>query len=73
MRIVIDRARCAGHARCNAVAPELFELDDEGYIASDGFDVPAGQEKRAYNGARACPERVIRTVGNPDGADWPPA
>jgi ferredoxin len=73
MKIEVDRSRCAGHARCNAVAPQLYKLDDEGYIATASFEVPAGMEKLAHNGARACPERVIRTVGYPDGADWQPA
>lgn len=59
MKIRIDRARCTGNARCWAVAPDLYPLDEEGYIASDGFDVPAGQEDLARRGARACPERVI--------------
>ena len=62
MKIVIDRANCVGHARCAAVAPDLYTLDAEGYIAIDGFDVPAGQEALAQRGARACPERVIKVV-----------
>jgi ferredoxin len=59
MRIKIDRSRCAGHARCAAVAPALFTLDGEGYIASEGFDVPQGEEVLAKRAARACPERII--------------
>lgn len=59
IRIKIERSRCAGHARCAAVAPALFALDSEGYIASEGFDVPEGQEALAKRGARACPERII--------------
>lgn len=67
MRIAIDRARCAGHARCAAVAPDLYRLDDNGYIAIDGLDVPAGLEALAHRGARACPERIItiRDENNP--------
>jgi len=62
VKIRIDRARCTGNARCWAVAPELYPLDDEGYINSDGFDVPLGQEDLARRGARACPERVIEVT-----------
>ena len=62
MKIVIDRSRCTGHARCAAIDPELYILDDDGYIASDGFDVPEGKEASAKRGARACPERVISVV-----------
>lgn len=62
MKITIDRANCVGHARCAAIAPDLYVLDTEGYIAIDGFDVPEGQEALAQRGARACPERVIKVV-----------
>jgi ferredoxin len=62
MKIRIDKARCVGHARCAAVAPEIFELDDDGYIAIEEVDVPPGKEDIARRGARACPERVITIV-----------
>jgi len=62
MKIRIDRQRCVGNARCWAIAADLYPLDDEGYIATEGFEVPAGQEALARRGARACPERVIEVV-----------
>jgi ferredoxin len=31
LRVRIDRERCQGHARCFALAPELFELDQFGH------------------------------------------
>lgn len=62
VKIRIDKARCVGNARCWAIAPDLYPLDDEGYIATEGFAVPAGQEPAARRGARACPERVIEIV-----------
>ena len=63
MKIRIDKQRCVGNARCWAVAPELYPLDDEGYIAIETIEAPAGQEELARRGARACPERVIEIVG----------
>jgi ferredoxin len=59
MRIKINQASCQGHARCNAVAGDLYKLNDQGYIDSEGFDVPPGMESLARKGAHACPERVI--------------
>jgi ferredoxin len=41
------------------VAPELFPLDDNGYISVEEIDVPPGQEALARRGALACPERII--------------
>jgi len=59
MRIKIDKKACVGNARCNAVAGELYPLDDNGYIAVEEIEVPAGMEQLARRGARACPERII--------------
>lgn len=62
MKIRIDKERCVGNARCWAIAPDLYPLDDDGYIATEGFEVPAGQEELAQRAARACPERIIQIV-----------
>lgn len=59
MKLLINRAACAGNARCAAVSEELFPLDDDGYIAVDEVIVPPGMEDLARRGARACPERII--------------
>ena len=59
MKIRIEKAGCVGNARCAAVAPDIYKLDDDGYIAVEEIDVPEGQEALARRGARACPERII--------------
>jgi ferredoxin len=59
VKIHIKKSACVGHARCAAVAPQLFELDDGGYIAREEIEVPPGMEELARRGARACPERII--------------
>jgi ferredoxin len=59
MKIRIEKSKCVGNARCAAIAADLYPLDDDGYINTEGFDVPAGEEHRARRGARACPERII--------------
>lgn len=59
VKIRIDKKSCVGNARCAAVSPELFPLDEDGYIAVEEIEVPAGMEALARRGARACPERII--------------
>jgi len=73
MKIRIEKSACVGNARCAAVSEALFPLDDDGYIAIEAFDVPAGQEKAAKNGARACPERIIFVEEDDGTISWPPA
>ena len=63
LKICVDASLCSGHARCAAIAPDIFRLDDNGYCASDGDDVPDGREDAARRGARACPERAIALAG----------
>jgi ferredoxin len=65
MKIRIDRAACVGNARCAAVAPELFPLDENGYIEVAEIDVPPGKEEDARRGAAACPERIILIEEDP--------
>ncbi|MGD9794223.1 MAG: ferredoxin [Acidimicrobiia bacterium] len=63
MKINVNRAACSGHGRCAALAPEVYELDDNGYNSRDGeFEVPAGLEAAARLGADNCPERCITVV-----------
>lgn len=66
MRIGVKPNTCQGHARCYALAPEIFQLDDAGYILPDDIDVPAGQETVALRGVRSCPERALFVIDQPD-------
>ena len=60
LMLITEAERCSGHARCNALAPELFELDERGYTAlPPRLGVPADLEAAARTGAESCPERVF--------------
>jgi ferredoxin len=60
MRVHVDPARCQGHNRCYAIAPELFEVDDEGNASelNDGV-VPEALEEKARLAVANCPEYAI--------------
>ncbi|BFM07768.1 ferredoxin [Halioxenophilus aromaticivorans] len=62
MKIRIDKDACVGNARCYAISEELFELNDEGYIAVTEVEVPPELEGLARRGARACPEKIIQII-----------
>lgn len=59
MIIKVDSALCAGHARCNAVAPEVYELDDDGFCDGTRLRVVPEFAETARLGAANCPERAI--------------
>jgi ferredoxin len=60
MELHIDADRCTGHGRCYALAPALFEPDDEGHgsLLHDG-EVPPGHDDEARRAVNNCPERAI--------------
>jgi ferredoxin len=62
MRIKIDDDRCTGHGRCYALAPEVFEPDDEGHSIVLHVEVPPELEAKARLGVDNCPEQAISIV-----------
>ena len=62
MRIEVDHEVCSGHGRCWTLAPEVFEMDDDGYCSSTSIDVPPHLEEQALKGVKGCPERAIRVA-----------
>ncbi|HRW37295.1 MAG: ferredoxin [Acidimicrobiales bacterium] len=60
MRIAYDREKCQGHGRCYALAPELFDADDEGYaIVLVSGELTDEQLAGAQLAADNCPEYAL--------------
>lgn len=60
LKVVVDRSRCEGHARCMQEAPEVFDLDDiDNYaLVIEGANLEDNRE--AIDMAiLACPERAL--------------
>jgi ferredoxin len=55
----LDRSKCSGHARCNALAPDVYPVDDDGYCAISEVEVAPEREQAASDGAANCPERAL--------------
>jgi ferredoxin len=63
MKLAVDEEKCQGHARCYALAPDLFAVDDYGQssVVGDGT-VPPGREEAARLAIANCPELAISEV-----------
>jgi ferredoxin len=63
LRVHVDPDKCQGHARCKALAPELFELDEYGnaHESGDGI-VPPGLQDKAWLAKSNCPEIAIEVI-----------
>jgi ferredoxin len=60
VRVVVNADRCQGHARCHALVPELFDVDDYGQssVRGDGT-VPTELVERVRLAVANCPEIAI--------------
>jgi ferredoxin len=65
VRIVVDRPRCEGHGMCEAQAPAVFALDEDGEVQSPflSADLPDDLESEADRGVTACPVAALGLVG----------
>ena len=60
MKIVLDAERCTGHGRCYALAPEVYDADDDGHcVLRITGDVPDDLADRARTAAANCPELAL--------------
>jgi ferredoxin len=50
----IDENACAAHGDCEAIAPEIFRVDDVAVVIADGPD------ELMLEAARICPAVAIR-------------
>ena len=64
MKINYDRSLCCGHNRCYSLAPEIWDVDDEGYaILRIEGEIPAELTEKAQLTADNCPEYAIKIEG----------
>ena len=68
IKVTVDVQGCVGHARCEAVAPEVYVLNDDGFNVTACKYVSDDLKAQAQRGARACPERII-TVEDVDDSE----
>jgi ferredoxin len=62
MRIRVNPDKCQGHARCFALAPELFAVDDYGQASVTVDEVPPDLFDKADLAIANCPEYAIEVV-----------
>ena len=67
-RVMVDRERCFGFARCIEEVPEVFSLDAEN--KSKPAELGGIPLQRVIDAAWACPRQAISVIGD-DGVELP--
>ena len=59
MRIEVDFDLCESNALCEAMAPEVFELDDDDYLQLKTEETSPENEGDVRRAVAACPRAAI--------------
>jgi len=59
IRVQVDNELCVGTGICEATAPDLFEIGDDGISHVLKDDVPAELVAAARKAAEDCPTRAL--------------
>jgi ferredoxin/predicted GNAT family acetyltransferase len=64
MRVLVDRDRCVGSGTCEALAPDVFEVDDDGVLVVLREEPADGEEPDVRDAVTACPTRALSLDGS---------
>lgn len=59
MKVEVDKDVCIGCGLCPSIAPDLFEMGDDGKAHTITSDVPAGLQDEAKESESSCPVNAI--------------
>ena len=59
MRVEADRELCESNAVCVGIAPNVFELGDDGLARTLVDEVPPGRENAVREAVTLCPKAAL--------------
>ncbi len=62
MKIKVDFDLCESNAMCEALAPDVFELDDDDFLQLNTDEVTDENQQRVQQAVAACPRAAISIV-----------
>ncbi|WP_435061951.1 ferredoxin [Amycolatopsis thermoflava] len=60
MEIIVDRAKCTSLGICESLAPDVFEVDDNGELVLKAETVPDGLRDDVEAAIAGCPTEALR-------------
>jgi len=63
MRVVVDSDKCTGLGLCESIAPDFFEVQDDGSLELLRSDVEDKQRATLEEAVRSCPTEALKLVG----------
>ena len=63
MRIIVDFDLCQGHANCMGEAPEVFQVDDQGFLEILQEEPPEELREAVELAVQYCPTSALSLEG----------
>jgi len=63
MKITIDTDKCTGHGVCESLAPEIFEVGDEGIVHLLTESLTDDMRSRLEEAVAECPTQALSLEG----------
>lgn len=60
MKIIVDRTKCTGLGICESLAPDKFEIDDDGALVLLSDTVTDDERDEVEAAIAACPTEALR-------------
>lgn len=59
MRVVVDRDKCTGLGLCESIAPDFFEVDDDGELNLLREEGESAERPSLEEAVRSCPTEAL--------------
>ncbi len=60
MKIVVDFDLCRGHGECEGEAPEVFQVDDKGFLTVLQENPPEALREKVERAVKYCPTMALK-------------
>jgi ferredoxin len=60
MKVIVDFAKCTGLGICESIAPELFEVNDNGELVLLRADIADDELESVEEAVAGCPTEALR-------------
>lgn len=61
-KVKVNKDACIGCGACQAIVPDVFEMNDEGYAEAIPGDIPEELENDVIDALEGCPTSAIEEV-----------
>jgi ferredoxin len=58
----VDRNKCCGYGACAELCPEVFSLDDDGFVVANMTEIPEDLLDATEEAVYCCPEEALKVT-----------